>query len=277
MRTVRVSRIAAPLPLIGLGTWTMGESRGARQAEAGALRAGLDLGMNLVDTAEMYASGAAEEVVAEAIKGRRKEVFVVSKVLPGNASRNGTLKACDASLRRMQVEMIDLYLLHWPGSHPLAETLAAFEQLRQAGKIRYWGVSNFDLAAMRNVEQLVPGRCACNQMLYNLQRRGIEHDLLPWCVENGVLLQAYSPLDQGRLRKPAQLNAVANRHQATPEQIALAWSVRLQGVQAIPKSANPQRVKQNADAADMKLTGRDLLELDAAFAPPTGPSALETA
>lgn len=277
MRTMSVTRVAGPIPLIGQGTWNMGDSRATRAAEANALRAGIDLGMNLVDTAEMYASGGAEEVVAEAIQGRRNEVFLVTKVLPSNASRKGTLRACEASLKRMRVDVIDLYLLHWPGSHPLADTLAAFEDLRAAGKIRHWGVSNFDAAAMLEVERIVPGRCACNQVLYNLQRRGIEHDLLPWCVKNGVLLQAYSPLDQGNLRKPAQLLAVAKRHKATPEQIALAWSVRLTGVHAIPKSANPERVKQNAEAADIKLTPADLRDLDQAFAPPTGPTPLETA
>lgn len=277
MRTLKVSRIADPVPAIGLGTWNMGDSRANRTAEAQALRAGLDLGMNLIDTAEMYASGGAEEVVAEAMAGRRKEVFLVTKVLPSNASRKGTLRACEASLKRLRTDVIDLYLLHWPGSHPLADTLAAFEELRASGKIRHWGVSNFDAAAMLEVERLVPGRCACNQVLYNLQRRGIEHDLLPWCVKNGVLLQAYSPLDQGNLRKPAQLHSVAKRHKATPEQIALAWSVRLDGVHAIPKSANPERVKQNAEAADIKLTPADLRDLDTAFAPPTGPTPLETA
>lgn len=277
MRTLKVSRIADPIPAIGLGTWNMGDSRATRAPEVQALRAGLDLGMNLVDTAEMYASGGAEEVVAQAMSGRRKDVFLVTKVLPSNASRKGTIKACEASLKRLQVDVIDLYLLHWPGSHPLADTLAAFEELRTSGKIRHWGVSNFDLALMREVERLMPGRCACNQVLYNLQRRGIEHDLLPWCVQNGVLLQAYSPLDQGNLRKPAPLLAVGKRHNATPEQIALAWSVRMAGVHAIPKSANPDRVKQNAAAADITLTAADLRELDAAFAPPTGPTPLETA
>jgi len=277
MRTIRVSRIADPIPVIGLGTWNMGDSRKSATAEADALCAGLDLGMTLIDTAEMYASGGAEEVVAQAIKGRRDKTFVVTKVLPTNASRKGTLKACDASLKRLQLDTIDLYLLHWPGSHPLADTIGAFEELRSAGKIRHWGVSNFDLAAMHQVEALAPGRCACNQVLYNLQRRGIEHDLLPWCASNGVLVQAYSPLDQGRLRKSAQLAAVAKRHNVTPEQAALAWSVRLTGVHSIPKSASLERVKQNAAAADVKLTAADLRELDAGYPPPTGPTPLETA
>ncbi|MBK9975170.1 MAG: aldo/keto reductase [Planctomycetes bacterium] len=277
MQTLKVKRIDAALPLLGQGTWNMGNASASRAAEAAALRAGLGLGMTLIDTAEMYASGGAEEVVAQAIAGRRNDVFLVSKVLPENASRRGTIKACEASLKRMQVETLDLYLLHWPGNHPLAETLAAFEELREAGKIRHWGVSNFDLAAMREVESLVPGRCACNQVLYNLQRRGIEHDLLPWCVENGILVQAYSPLDQGRLRKAPPLAAVARRHALTAEQAALAWSVRFAGVQAIPKSANLERVKQNAQAAGVVLTQADLREIDTAYPPPTGPTPLETA
>ncbi len=277
MKTLKVKRIDASLPLLGQGTWNMGNAGASRATEAAALRAGLDIGMTLIDTAEMYASGGAEEVVAQAITGRQHDVFLVSKVLPENASRRGTIKACDASLQRLKVETLDLYLLHWPGHHPLAETLAAFEELRDAGKIRHWGVSNFDLAAMREVELLVPGRCTCNQVLYNLQRRGIEHDLLPWCAEMGILVQAYSPLDQGRLRKAPPLTAVAGRHTLTAEQAALAWSVRLAGVQAIPKSANLERVKQNALAAGVVLTPADLREIDTAYPPPTGPTPLETA
>lgn len=277
MKTLSANRIADPLPVIGLGTWEMGNSRASREAEGAALRAGLDLGMNLIDTAEMYASGGAEEVVAQAIKGRRQGVFIVTKVLPGNASRKGVLRACEASLKRLQIDAIDLYLLHWPGSHPLADTLASFEELRAAGKIRHWGVSNFDLVAMREVEALVPGRCACNQVLYNVQTRGIEHDLLPWCAQNGVLLQAYSPLAQGRLHVRPALEGVAKRLGVTPHQVALAWSVRLPGVQAIPKSASIERVKQNAHAAQLVLSPEDLRAIDAAYAPPNGPVPLETA
>ena len=277
MKNLRASRIPQPLPLIGQGTWEMGNSRASREAEAAALRAGLDLGMTLIDTAEMYASGGAEEVVAQAVKGRREHVFVVTKVLPGNASRKGVLRACEASLRRLQTDAIDLYLLHWPGSYPLAETLASLEELRKQGKIHHWGVSNFDLDAMHEVEALVPGRCACNQVLYNLQTRGIEHDVLPWCARNGVLLQAYSPLAQGRLHVRPALKAVAKRHGVTAHQAALAWSVRMPAVQAIPKSANPARVKQNSQAATFELSAEDLRAIDAAYPPPRGPTPLETA
>lgn len=277
MRTTQVSRIAEPLPVIGQGTWNMGLNLKSAAAEAEALAMGLDLGMTLLDTAEMYADGGAEEVVAKAIAGRRKDVFLVSKVLPDNATRTGTVEACEASLRRLGTDTLDLYLLHWPSEHPLAGTIAAFEELRNAGRIRYWGVSNFDLAAMEEVERLAPGRCACNQVLYNLQRRGIEYDLLPWCVEKGVLLQAYSPLDQGALRKPASLKTVAKRHGVTPEQIALAWCVRKPGLQTIPKSAHLGRVRENAAAAAIALSAQDLVELDGAFSPPRRFMPLETA
>jgi len=268
MRTLQVSRIDAPLPLISQGTWEMGVERRHRDAEVAALRLGLELGMTLIDTAEMYATGGAEEVVGEAIRGMRDRVFVESKVLPENASRQGTIDAAERSLQRLGIDTIDLYLLHWQGSHPLAETIAAFEQLVADGKIRYWGVSNFDLAAMQEVEKLAPGRCACNQVLYNLAKRGPEWGLIDFCNRHGILLQPYSPLDQGKLPKPQALLDVVARHGVTPEQIALAWSVRLPGCQTIPKSSKPERVKQNAAAADIALTDTDLAELDAAFPKP---------
>jgi len=270
-------RIPEPLPLIGQGTWEMGESRRSRAQEVRALQLGLELGMNLIDTAEMYASGDAEEVVGEAIAGRRDGVFLVSKVLPQNASRKGTVKACERSLKRLGVETIDLYLLHWPGEHPLADTIAAFQELRDSGKIRYWGVSNLRMDDLAECERIAPGENATNQVLYNLQRRGIEADMVPWCLPRGVLIMAYSPLDQGRLRKPKQLKAVAARHNATPEQVALAWSVRNEGVVTIPKSSNETRLRQNAAAAELLLTPQDLAELDEAFPPPRGPVELETA
>lgn len=277
MRTTTFGRIPEALPLIGQGTWEMGESRRSRAQEVRALQLGLELGMNLIDTAEMYASGDAEEVVGEAIAGRRDGVFLVSKVLPQNASRKGTVKACERSLKRLGVETIDLYLLHWPGEHPLADTIAAFQELRDSGKIRYWGVSNLRMDDLAECERIAPGENATNQVLYNLQRRGIEADMVPWCLPRGVLIMAYSPLDQGRLRKPKQLKAVAARHNATPEQVALAWSVRNEGVVTIPKSSNETRLRQNAAAAELLLTPQDLAELDEAFPPPRGPVELETA
>lgn len=277
MRTTTFGRIPEALPLIGQGTWEMGESRRSRAQEVRALQLGLELGMNLIDTAEMYASGDAEEVVGEAIAGRRDGVFLVSKVLPQNASRKGTVKACERSLKRLGVETIDLYLLHWPGEHPLADTIAAFRELRDSGKIRHWGVSNLRMDDLAECERIAPGENATNQVLYNLQRRGIEADMVPWCLPRGVLIMAYSPLDQGRLRKPKQLKAVAARHNATPEQVALAWSVRNEGVVTIPKSSNETRLRQNAAAAELVLTPQDLAELDEAFPPPRGPVELETA
>lgn len=276
MRTTTFGRIPEALPLIGQGTWEMGESRRSRAQEVRALQLGLELGMNLIDTAEMYASGDAEEVVGEAIAGRRDGVFLVSKVLPQNASRKGTVKACERSLKRLGVETIDLYLLHWPGEHPLADTIAAFRELRDSGKIRHWGVSNLRMDDLAECERIAPGENATNQVLYNLQRRGIEADMVPWCLPRGVLIMAYSPLDQGRLRKPKQLKAVAARHNATPEQVALAWSVRNEGVVTIPKSSNETRLRQNAAAAELVLTAQDLAELDEAFPPPRGPVELET-
>ncbi|MBK8205196.1 MAG: aldo/keto reductase [Planctomycetes bacterium] len=276
MRTVRVSRIDQPLPAISQGTWNMGNHRRDRDVESAALRLGIELGMTLIDTAEMYASGGAEEVVAAAIAGQREKVFVESKVLPGNASRQGTIKACEASLKRLGIETLDLYLLHWPGAFPLQDTIAAFEQLVQAGKIRCWGVSNFDTAAMEEVERIAPGRCACNQVLYNLASRGVEWDLIAWCEQRGVLLQAYSPLAEGALPWK-KLEPVAEPPQLTAAQVALAWCTRDKGVQAIPKSANPQRVRENAAAADVTLTSQVLAELDALFPPPKGPTPLDTA
>lgn len=275
MRTLRVSRIAEPLPAISQGTWEMGTSNRNREAETEALRLGLELGMTLIDTAEMYASGGAEEVVGEAIRGRRDGVFLESKVLPSNASRQGVIKACEASLKRLGTDRLDLYLLHWPGAHPLAETVAGFEELAAAGKTRYWGVSNFDPDEMHELESLAPGRCACNQVLYNLTRRGIEWEMIEWCREQGILVQAYSPLEQGRMpwRK---LQTVAKRHSATAAQVALAWCVRNPGVQAIPKTSNAQRVQENADAAKLVLTSQDLADLDVAFPPPSRPAPLDT-
>ncbi|WP_341704743.1 aldo/keto reductase [Ferrovibrio sp.] len=264
------------VPALGLGTWNMGESRARHDAEVAALRLGLDLGLTLIDTAEMYGSGGAERVVAEAIAGRRDSVFLVSKVLPQNASRKGTLTACERSLKRLHTDRIDLYLLHWRGSYPLADTVAAFEELQRAGKIRHWGVSNLDSDDMDELGR-VPGggACAANQVLHNLSRRGIEHDLLPRCQRTGLPVMAYSPIEQGRLLKHATLKAIAARHQATPAGIALAWLLRRPGVIAIPKATNPQHVHDNRAALDVALTETDLAELDRAFPPPKGPRPLE--
>jgi diketogulonate reductase-like aldo/keto reductase len=263
------------VPALGQGTWKMGERRGAERAEADALRLGLDLGMNLIDTAEMYGEGAAEKVVAAAIGGRRDDVFVVSKVYPHNASRQGTKAACERSLKRLGIEMIDLYLLHWPGSIPVAETIEAFLALQDAGKVRHWGVSNFDAAGMAEVIAIGPG-CATNQVLYNLASRGIEFDLLPWCAAHGMPVMAYSPVGQaGSLLRAPALRIVARRHGATPAQIAIAWSLRHQGIISIPKAATTAHVRENAAAADITLTPADLAELDAAFPPPARKQRLE--
>ncbi|GAB2838001.1 aldo/keto reductase [Lentzea nigeriaca] len=258
------------IPALGMGTWMMAESASRRAAEIAALRAGLDLGLTLIDTAEMYGSGAAESLVGEAVRGRRDEVFLVSKVLPSNASTAGTVRACEASLRRLGTDRLDLYLLHWRGSVPLARTVDAFERLREAGKIRHWGVSNFDVADMREL----PGFCQTNQILYNLSRRGPEHDLLPWHASAGMPIMAYSPVEQGRLLDSPALAEVARRHDATPAQVALAWVLRLPHVNAIPKAGTVEHVEENAAALSLRLSSEDLAELDRAFPPPSGPEPL---
>ena len=269
--------VAEAMPRLGQGTWRMGEGAASRTQEADALRLGVDLGMTLIDTAEMYGEGAAEEVVADAIAGQRDRVFLVSKVYPHNASRAGASAACERSLRRLRTDCLDLYLLHWRGQHPIAETVAAFEALRQAGKIKRWGVSNFDT---RDMEELPPASqhsgCAANQVLYNPEARGIEFDLIPWCQAYGVPVMAYSPVGQGgRLLRNKALAAVAARHGATPAQVAVAWTLRLPGVVSIPKASDPAHVRQNAAAADIRLTDQDLADLDAAFPPPRRKQALE--
>jgi diketogulonate reductase-like aldo/keto reductase len=247
----------------------MGEDPAQAAKEVEALQAGLDLGLTLVDTAEMYAEGGAEEIVGEAIMGRRENVFLVSKVYPWNASLEGTIAACERSLERLRTDRLDLYLLHWRGEHPLAETVAAFEELRHQGKIGAWGVSNFDLDDMQELMD-VPGgeNCAVNQVLYNLSRRGVEYDLLPWCQERGIAVMAYSPIEQGRLIRSEVLARIAKAYQATPAQVALAFLLERDGVIAIPKSANINRVAENREAAQLELTDEDLQALDAAFPPP---------
>ncbi len=259
----------AEVPTLGQGTWRMGERGADRRAEAAALRLGLDLGMTLIDTAEMYGEGGAEEVVAEAIAGRRREAFIVSKVYPHNAGGRKLEAACERSLKRLRVDAIDLYLLHWRGSIPLIDTIAGFERMRGAGKIRRWGVSNLDVDDLEELGAALPD-CAADQVLYSLENRGIEHDLLPFCRGRAMPVMAYSPIGQGGalLRHPA-LRAVAGRHGATPAQAAIAWTLRAPGgVIAIPKASDPEHVRQNAAARDLRLTGDDFAELDAAFPPP---------
>ena len=257
------------VPALGLGTWHMGERRTEAPAEVRALQAGIDCGMTLIDTAEMYANGGAEEITGAAIRGRREDVFIVSKVLPSNASRQGTIAACEASLRRLGTDRIDLYLLHWPGRHPLGKTVEAFEELRQSGKIARWGVSNFDTLAMRQLSALPHGgNCAANQVLYNLSTRGIEFDLMPWMVERAMPLMAYSPLDEGRLMRHPGLGKMAGRLGVSTAQLALAFLLSRDNVIAIPKSSSPDRVKDNRASADINLTDDQTCELDRLFPPP---------
>jgi diketogulonate reductase-like aldo/keto reductase len=264
------------VPVLGQGTWKMGEDKRRHADEVAALKLGIDLGMTLIDTAEMYASGGAETVVADAIAGRRDEVYVVSKVLPSNASRRGVETACEQSLKRLRTDTIDLYLLHWRGSVPLAETVAAFEALKKAGKIRQWGVSNFDVDDMEELAALADGNAVeANQVLYNPQRRGIEHDLIPWSRERGIAVMAYSPVGQGAILRDAKLAALAGKHGATPAQIVLAWVMRTEGVIAIPKAGRAEHVRDNRAALDIILTPDDLAELDRLFPPPRRKQPLE--
>ncbi len=264
------------VPVLGQGTWHFAENPSRRNSEIAALRTGLELGMTVVDTAEMYSDGAAEELVGEAIDGSRDQVFLISKVLPNHASRNGTVTACEQSLQRLRTDRIDLYLLHWHGNVPLQETLDAFEALRQAGKIRYWGVSNFDVRDMEELMRLKQGQnCAANQVVYNLTRRGIEWDLLPWCGERKLPVMAYSPIEQGTLPKNKRLKALAGRHGATPAQTALARVLRREGIIAIPKAGKPEHVRENYAALDLDLSKHDLEELDRLFPPPGGKKPLE--
>lgn len=260
------------IPVLGLGTWMMGESRNNAAAEIAALRLGLDLGMNLIDTAEMYGDGGAEEIVRAAIAGDRDKVFLVSKVLPQNASRNGTIKACEASLKRLGTDWLDLYLLHWRGSIPLAETVEALETLKQSGKIRHWGVSNF---GVKDMEQLKGATASSNQVLYNLSRRGIEWDLLPWCRERGIPVMAYSPIEQGRILRNRTLVKLARDRGCSPAQMALAWVLSQPGVLTIPKATDPAHVRENRDVLDIALTPMERAALDAAFPPPTRAQALD--
>jgi diketogulonate reductase-like aldo/keto reductase len=265
-----------PVPVFGLGTWMMGESENRRADEVAALKLGLDLGATLIDTAEMYGDGEAEEIVGDAIAGRRDGLFIVSKVLPENASRKDTIVACERSLKRLRTDRIDLYLLHWRGSTPLEYTLDAFLQLRREGKIRHWGVSNFDTDDMEELVALPGGAgCATNQVLYNLKRRGIEYDLVPFCRARNIPVMAYSPIEQGRLLGAAALKEVASRRGASTAQVALAWLIGKPATIVIPKATNPEHVRENFAALDLKLTDGDLAILDRAFPPPHKKYALE--
>ena len=275
MKTVALPS-AREVPALGLGTWNMGEDKRRRSDELRALQRGIDLGMTLIDTAEMYGEGAAEELINRAIQGRRDKVFLVSKVYPHNASRRGAITACERSLRRLGVDRIDLYLLHWRGSIPLDETLGAFAELQRAGKIAAFGVSNFDTSDMDEAWSLPHGRgIQTNQILYNLTRRSIEHDLLPWLQINGVPVMAYSPVEQGRLLRNPKLSAIAAARGATPAQMALAWLLAQPEVIAIPKSADRKHVEENRAAAEIKLSAGEMSALDTVFPRPKNRKPLE--
>ena len=264
------------VPSMGLGTWHMGERIGNPKTEVDALIRGLDLGATLIDTAEMYARGGAERVVGSAIKGRRDDVFIVSKILPHNASFDGTIRACENSLQRMEIESIDLYLLHWPGNHPLESTVSAFEQLKTDGKIKHWGVSNFDTNDMQELYGIPDGKnCQINQVLYNLSRRGIEWDLLPWCRSMGLPIMAYSPIEQGRLLENKKLKALASEIGVSAAQLSIAWSIRGNDIITIPKASNLEHVRQNIDAWTIKLESATLDELDKLFEPPVRKKGLD--
>jgi diketogulonate reductase-like aldo/keto reductase len=264
------------VPVLGLGTWRMGERKGERAAEVAAIKLGLDLGIRLVDTAEMYGDGGAEEMLSEALAGRRDKIFLVSKVYPHNASRKGTIAACERSLKRLETDRLDLYLLHWRGSVPLSETVEAFEALRKDGKIRQWGVSNFDAGDMDELGAVKDGgNCASNQVLYHLGSRGVEWKLLEQCLSEKVMVMAYSPLGQGPILRKPGLKAVADKHGVEPAAIALAWVLRHPGVIAIPKAVKAEHVRANMKALEVKLDGADLEALDAAFPPPKRASPLD--
>ncbi|MDR3376480.1 MAG: aldo/keto reductase [Ancalomicrobiaceae bacterium] len=264
------------IPQLGQGTWMIGDSRGRRAEEIATLREGIDLGLSLIDTAEMYGEGHTEEVVGEAIAGRRDAVFLVSKIYPTNATRTGTLAACERSLKRLKTDRIDLYLLHWRGRVPLAETVAAMEGLKESGKIRHWGVSNFDADDMQELSG-VPhgGEVATNQVLYNLTRRGIEWDLIPWCVKHRTPVMAYSPVEQARLLAHQGLKTLAQEIGATPAQLALAWVMAKNGVIAIPKTGRREHLRENVGALEIKITPEIAAKIDALFPPPKEATSLE--
>jgi diketogulonate reductase-like aldo/keto reductase len=276
LRTLRLPS-GRTIPALGQGTVRLGEDRSKRREEIAALRLGLDLGMVLIDTAEMYADGGAEEVVGEAIDGRRQEVFLNSKVLPDNATRDGTIAACERSLKRLRTDYLDLYLLHWRESVPLEETLEAFQALKRAGKIRDYGVSNFESHDVEEARALTGGdEIATNQVMYNLSHRGIEWDLLPWCRMRGLPVMAYSPLDEGRLATRPKLKPVGKRHGISAAQVALAWLLGQEGIVVFPKASDQAHVRENRAALDVRLTDDDLKELDRAFRPPRKKVSLQT-
>jgi len=259
------------IPVLGLGTWRMGEHRDQHDREIQAIQAALDAGITLLDTAEMYGEGGAEEVIGEAIRGRREGLFLVSKFYPHNAGRRGVVEACERSLRRMQCDYIDLYLLHWPGGVPLAQTFDGLHELRDAGKIRDFGVSNFNLGNLEAIPEAEQRLLGCNQVFYNLAHREVEWEVAGWCRERGVPIMAYSPLDQGgSLLQSSLLNEIASRHSASAAQIALAWLLQRPDTVAIPKSARPQRIRENLQALEIELSGEDLDALEQAYPPPAG-------
>jgi diketogulonate reductase-like aldo/keto reductase len=269
MRQHTFGSTGTEVPIIGQGTWYI--EQGRRDGAVAALRSGLDTGMTHIDTAELYGSGKAEEIVAEAIGGRRDEVFLVSKVMPQNASRAGTIAACEKSLARLRTNRLDCYLLHWRGRHPLEETIAAFEELRQDGKILSWGVSNFDADDLDEAEAIAgPGRIACNQVLYHLEERGIEHAVIPWCETHKVAVVGYSPFGHGGFPKLSTVGGrvlaeIAAAHGATPRQVALAFLVRRPSLFAIPKAADVTHVAENAAAGALPLAPAEIACIDAAF------------
>jgi diketogulonate reductase-like aldo/keto reductase len=268
MRTV-ILNSGATVPVLGLGTWRMGERKADRAAEVAAIKLGLSLGLTLIDTAEMYGEGGAEEMLAEAMAGHRDSIYLVSKVYPHNASRKGAIAACERSLKRLKTDRLDLYLLHWRGSYPLSETLEAFEVLKQDGKIQAWGVSNFDCRDLQELASLTGGAaCAVNQVLYHLGSRGIEWELVDQARKAGMVVMAYSPLGQGKLLTKPALKKIADKHRVEPTAIALAWVMRLPGMMTIPKAARLEHVRANIKALDVTLDSEDLRALDAAFPPP---------
>lgn len=275
MKTVKFPN-GSTVPALGQGTWGMGEGRNPIDVEADSLRAGLDLGLKLIDTAEMYANGGSERVVGAAIQGRRDDAFIVSKVLPSHASAKGTIEACERSLRNLATDTIDLYLLHWRSSYTLDETVNAFEKLVEQGKIKAWGVSNFDVSDMEELEKIaLKDHISADQILYNLSRRGTEFDLIPWCVKRNIPLMAYSPIEQGRILKNNNLQKLAKNLGIAPSILALAWVVHQQLMIAIPKTSSIAHLKENIKAADLKLDQNVLQALDQIFTPPTQKIPLE--